>query len=110
MSFVNGQGRKPLVNATTSGTAGSSLAFGSFPVSEFQGLFGMLKCDSSFGASLQLRYQMISGGTTVVQSTIAVTSGIIINEANPAPFVDVSIINIQSASPVRFYLTGLPIR
>ena len=110
MSFVNGQGRKLLVNLTTSAVAASSLAFGSFLVSEFAGICGMVKCDSAFGASLQLQYQMTSGGATVVTSTLAVGSGIILNELNPSPYVNISLISISSASPARVYLTGLPIR
>lgn len=110
MSFVNGQGRKPLVNLTTSGVAASSLAFGTFLVSEFAGIAGMVKCDSSFGALLQLAYKMTSGGVTLVTSTLAVGSGIVVNELNPAPYVAIGVTTIQSASPVRCFLTGLPIR
>lgn len=112
--FVNGQGKRLLastvVNVASGGTFPTSVDFGTFLVSEFAGIGGMVKCDSSFGASPQLRYQMTSGGAIVVSSAIAVSSGITVNELNPSAYVDISVIGISSASPVRVYLTGLPIR
>ncbi len=60
--FANGQGRKILVNTTqvaSNGSLPSSLAFGTFLVSEFEGILGMVKCDSSFAPSLKLDYLQI---------------------------------------------------
>lgn len=70
----------------------------------------MVKCDSSFAPLLQFRYLMDSGGITAVTSTLAVGSGIIVNEINPGPYVAIDLTGISSASPVRIFLTGLPIR
>ncbi len=38
------------------------------------------------------------------------TSGIIVNELNPAPYVSIGVTGISSNSQVRAFLTGLPIR
>lgn len=111
MSFVNGQGRKVLVNTTLNvAVVPTSVAFGSFLVSEFAGIAGMVKCDSAFGVSLQLQYQMDSGNATLVTSTVLVSSGIVVSEFNPGPHVSIGLLGVASATPVRVYLSGLPIR
>lgn len=113
MSFVNGQGRKLLVNTTVVASNASlptSVNFGVFQISEMDGILGMIKCDSAFGASVQFSYLPDSAGTPIVTSAIAIASGTIINELNPAPYVNISIIGVASNSQVRAFLTGLPIR
>jgi hypothetical protein len=115
MSFVNGQGRRVLVNTTvtaSNGTLPTSIVFGTFLVSEFAGIAGMVKCESNFVATMAIRlsYLQTSGGTTMIDSTIAVTSGLVVNEFNPAPYVSLSVQGISSNTPLRAYLTGLPIR
>ena len=113
MSFINGLGRKVLVSLTTvasNGTLPTSLNFGTFLVSEMAGISGMVKCDSAFGALLQLQYLQDSGATPIVTSAVAISSGGIISESNPGAFVNIGITNIASNSQVRAFLTGLPIR
>lgn len=113
MSFVNGQGRKVLINTTTvasNGTLPTSLNFGTFLVSEMAGIMGMIKCDSAFGASVQFQYLQDSGATPVVTSAVAISSGGQINESNPGAYVAIGIIGVASNSQIRAYLTGLPIR
>lgn len=112
MSFVNGQGRKVLVNTTVvvSGTIPASLVFGTFLVSEMAGILGMIKCDSSFGASVQFQYLPDSGASAIVTSAVAISSGTIINELNPGGFVNIGATGIASNTPVRAYITGIPIR
>jgi hypothetical protein len=114
--FLNGQGKRVLVNTVVSVLSGStfptSVDFGVHLVSEFAGIIGMIKVDSSQNnvAQLRLGYQSDSG-TTLITSEIAVASGgIVVNELNPAAYANVSIRQINSATPVRVFLTGLPIR
>lgn len=112
MSFINGQGRKVLVNTTVVASNGSlptSINFGSFKVPEFAGILGMIKADSNFAASVQLDYR-VENAVSIVTSAIAVTSGIVVNELNPGLDVNISLIGVSSNSPFRVYLTGLPIR
>jgi hypothetical protein len=113
MAFLNGQGRRVLVNTSvvaSHGTLPTSIVFGTFLVSEFQGICGFVKADSNFAASLRFNYLQDSGGSTLVSSTLAVTSGIVVNEFNPAPYVQISVQGISSNSPISATLTGLPVR
>lgn len=110
MSFVNGQGRKILVNTViTVASVPNSFDFGLFGVSEFAGIAGMVKCDSNAAASLQLNYYQDSSGVTVISSAIAVGSGLPILERNPALYVNIKLTGVTSNTPARVYLTGLPI-
>ena len=116
MSFVNGQGRRVLVNTIVSVLSGSvfptSLQFGTFLVSEAAGLTGMVKVDSSQTGAAKLRFEyQPASGTTLITSDVAVNSGgNVINEFNPAAYVNVSVIDINSATAARVFLTTLPIR
>jgi len=114
MSFVNGLGRKVLINTVCDVAAGfpSSLDFGVFLVSEFAGLLGAVKVDSSQNnvARLEFAYQATSG-TTIISSSIPVSSGgCVVNELNAGAYVGVSLSQLNSATPVRLFLTGIPIR
>lgn len=113
MAFVNGQGRKILVNTTVVASNASlptSIVFGTFLVSEFAGVLGMVKADSNFASTLKLDYLQDSGDVTVVSSTLAVSSGIVVSELNPAPYVQLSVQGISSNTTLNAFLTGLPIR
>ena len=114
MAFINGLGRRILVNTTVDVQAGlpASLDFGSVLVSEFAGLGGMIKVDSSQNNVAQLRFAFqFDGGTTVITSSIPVNSGgMVVNELNPAPHVNISVAAINSSTPVRIFLAGVPIR
>lgn len=115
MSFVNGQGRLPLVNTVqvvSGGTFPTSLVFGSFPVAECAGICGMIKVDSSQNnvAVLNLAYQTDSGVTLITSSLLVNSGGMAVNEFNPAPYVNISVSQINSGTPVRVYLAKLPIR
>lgn len=110
--FVNGQGRRIFCNTTvvvSNGTLPTSINFGGFLASEVVGILGMVKCDSNFTALLQLQYQSQSG-TTLVTSTIAISSGTIVNELNPGMNVAIGITGIASNTIAKVFLTGLPIR
>jgi hypothetical protein len=111
--FINGLGKKVLVDSTvvaSHGTLPTSVVFGTFLISEFAGISGFVKCDSNFASALRLDYLQNSGGATRVSTTLNVTSGIVINELNCAPYVSISVQNISSNSAVSIFLTGLPIR
>jgi len=111
--FINGQGRKVLVNTTVVASNGSlptSLDFGMFLISECSGILGAVKCDSNFLASLRFQYLSDEDGAPLVTSVIAISSGTIINELNPAAYVNIGVTGISSNSQVRAFLTGLPIR
>lgn len=113
MSFVNGQGRKIIYNGTVVASNASlptSLALGTFLVSEMAGITGMIKCDSAFGALLQVQYLPNSGATSIVTSAVAINTGSVISLENPSAYVAVGITGIASNSSVRIYLAGLPIR
>jgi hypothetical protein len=111
--FINGLGKRVLVNTTVTashGTLPTSVAFGTFLVSEFAGISGLVRCDSNFASALRLDYLQTSGGATQISSTLNVTSGIVVNELNCAPYVALSVQNISSVTPLNIFLTGLPIR
>jgi len=116
MSFVNGQGRKVLVNTIVAVLSGSvfptSVTFGTFLVSEAYGLLGMVKVDSSQTGTAKLRFEyQPTSGTTLITSDVAVNSGgNVVNELNPAAYVNVSVRDINSATAARVFLTTLPIR
>jgi len=115
MAFTNGMGRRVLVNTICNVAAGfpSSLNFGTFLVSEFSGILGMVRVDSSQNnvAQLELNYLATSGGATLVSSSVLISSGgYVVNELNPGAYVSVALAAINSVTAVRVFLTGAPIR
>lgn len=110
MSFINGQGRIVLVDTVvTVAAVPTSVNFGQFQVPQFAGLCGMVKCDSSFAATLEFQYKN-NAGVTLTTSTLLVTSGIVVNEFNPGAHVSIALTGVTSNTPARVYITGLPIR
>lgn len=110
MSFINGQGRTILVDTVVNvAVVPTSINFGSFQVPQFQGICGMVKVDSNGVGLLEFQYKN-NLGQTIVTSTVAMSSGGVINEFNPGAHVNIAAIGITSATALRVYLTGLPIR
>lgn len=113
MMFINGQGRKVLVNTTvvaSNGALPTSIDFGMFLISECSGILGMIKADSNFLASLRFQYLSDEDASPIVTSALAITSGTLINELNPGGYVNIGVTGITSNTQVRAFLTGLPIR